>query len=392
MIADELREEGEAKRRIDVGLWRRILRHAAPYRALLAGMALSGLAVAAVDTLLPRVTGSLIDTAIAEGYGPKLLRSLGQYLALIVALAALVWVFIVLAGKIATGFAYDVRRASFARLQQLSLSFFDHRPVGWLLARVTSDCEKVSSILPWFLLDIVWGTALIAGASVSMLLLNARLALFVIALLPLVVAASVFFQRRLLQSQRDVRRVNSEITASFTEAILGVRTTKSLVREEESLREFQLQSDAMYRHSVRNATYAAVYLPTVLSFGAIGTGLALWQGGIQAPFGISLGTLVAFLQYAAFFYAPVEEMAERFTALQAAQASAERIQTLLDTEPEIADSPAVLRAIASHEAARARGETAGTAGTAGMASIAGTAGMASIAGTAGMASIAGTAG
>jgi ATP-binding cassette, subfamily B, bacterial len=350
MSQDELHEE-QKRRRLDFGLWRRILAHARPYRIPLSGLAASGLVIAGIDALLPRVTGLLIDEATTRGAGREITRYCLYYVGLVAAMAALIWYFIVAAGQAATGFAFDLRKASFARLQGLSFSFYDRRPVGWLMARLTSDCDRVSGIIPWFLLDLVWGTTLIVGVSAMMLHLDVRLALLVMSTLPPLAAVSVFFQRKLLTTQRSVRKTNSQLTASFNEAIMGVRTTKTLVREEENLGEFQALSGQMFRHSVHNSVLAAVYLPIVITLGSVGVGLALWRGGVVLGGGMSLGTLVAFMQYAAFFYMPVQEMAERFTQLQAAQASAERIQGLLDTKPEIEDSPEVAERIANGGAA-----------------------------------------
>ena len=109
---------------------------------------------------------------------------------------------------------------------------------------------------------------------------------------------------------------------------------------------------------MRNALQSAVYLPAVIVLGSVGVGLALWQGGVdvQAATGLSLGTLVAFMQYALLFSMPIQELARRFTELQAAQAAAERVQSLLDTEPEIRDSPEVLAAIKAHRTIRHSGQ------------------------------------
>lgn len=343
----ELQEE-EYRRQLDFSLWRRILRHVKPYGRALLGLAVSGLIIAAIDALLPRVTGLVIDDATQQGPGGDLLRHSLYYFGLVLSMALLIWAFILWGGQIATGFAYDVRRAAFARLQELSFSFFDRRPVGWLMARLTSDAERISNIIPWFLLDLCWGSALIVGISAMMLHLNTHLALYVMMIVPPLAVVSVIFQRRLLRSQRAVRKTNSQITASFNEAIMGVRTTKTLVREEENLGEFQELSRAMYGHSVRNALQAAVYLPIVITLGSIGVGLSLWRGGLQLGGEMTFGTMVAFMQYAAFFYIPIQELAARFTELQAAQASAERLQSLLDTEPEIADSPTVRARLERH--------------------------------------------
>ncbi len=343
MTIQTVQDDDTYKGRIDLRLWRRILTHAAPYRAALLTMCIAGVFVAGIDVLFPLVTGWLIDEAIENGLTDALYGYGAAYLALVIGLTACIWLFIVFAGRIATGIAYDLRTKGFARLQELSFSFYDVRPVGWLVSRITSDCEKISSLIPWFMLDLVWGTLFIVGLAGAMFWLNWMLALAVLAIVPPLAIASAYFQSRLLESSRHMRKTNAQLTATFGEALMGVKTTKALVRERDNLEEFQVVSGSMYRHSMRNSLQSAVYLPLVITIGALGTGLALWQGGVLIRAGeLTLGTLIAFMQYAALLSMPIQELARRFTDLQAAQAAAERVQGLLDTEPEIKDSPEVL--------------------------------------------------
>jgi ATP-binding cassette subfamily B protein len=322
-----------------------MLAHARPYRGSLAGLAFAGLIVAACDVFQPRITGAVIDNAIT-GAGERIWIYGGLYLGFVAVRALVVWLFIVLAGVAATGVAYDLRRAAFSRLQDLSFSFYDHRPAGWLIARLTTDCERISSVLPWTLLDAVWGSFLLSGITAMMLWMNWKLALVVLSIVPPLSLATAVYQKKLIRTQRLVRKTNSKITASFNEGITGVRTTKAFVREEQNLSEFHTLTDEMFRQSLGNALHAAVYLPVVMTLGAAGVGLAMWRGGLLAvDNNLALGDLVAFMQYAALFHIPIQEMAQRFTGLQAAQASAERLQGLLDTEPEITDSPEIRAAI-----------------------------------------------
>lgn len=335
--------------RIDTTLWRRILGHAAPYRRSLGAMAGSGVAIAAIDVVLPWVTGRIIDDATLRG-GGRLGVWITTYVLLAAVFAGIVWYFIRVAGHIATGFACDLRRRGFDKLQELSFSFYDRHSVGWLMARLTSDTGKIADVLPWTTLDLVWGTALICGISGAMLLLDPRLAVLVLLVVPPLAWGSAAFQRRLIESQRRMRKTNSRITASFNEGIMGVRTTKALVREERNLEEFQELSSEMFGHSMRNALQSAVYLPVVMSLGSVGVGLALWQGGLRiGPEGLSLGEMITFMNYATLFSMPIQELAARFTQLQAAQASAERLQKLLDTEPEVVDTPAALARLAERK-------------------------------------------
>lgn len=343
-----LHEEEYHGSEFDFALWKRIMQHARPYRRHLAGLGLSGLGVAAVDVMLPVATGWMIDEATQNGATSRLFMLGVFYFALVLILVGFIWWFIVLAGETATGIAYDIRQRAFARLQALPFAYFDERPVGWLMARLTSDCSRLSSLIPWFALDIVWGSCLIFGITGMMFWLNWRLALVVLIIVPPLVVISAIYQKKLLGSSRAIRKANSNLTAGFNEGIMGVRTTKALVREPRNLEEFQSLSQTMYTHSIRNALQSAAYLPIVIAIGSAGVGLALWRGGIEFNNGMTLGTLVAFMQYAALFYMPIQELAARFTQLQTAQASAERVQGLLDTEPAIRDSDAVVAAIRTH--------------------------------------------
>lgn len=344
---------------LDWGLWRRMVARAHPYRGSVTQMVIAGLFVAAIDALIPALTGQLVDEALGQQLNTTIWLYGAAYVAAFVMIgAAVVW-FIVLAGRIATGVARDLRRDAFAQMQELSFSFFDRRPVGWLVSRLMGDVSKVAGLMPWFFLDVVWGGSVIAMSTGMMLWLDARLAVWVLSIVPALAVVSVVFQRRLLASSREVRRTNSRITSAYAESIAGVRTTRALHREDASLREFQVETDSMFQHSVRRALQSALYLPMVVAIGSVGVGLALWRGGIRVGDDLSLGTLIAFMQYARLFYEPIRELAGRFAELQSAQAAAERIATLLDTEPEIRDSPEVRLAIEQASGGGDRAEDGG---------------------------------
>jgi len=335
-MSDFKHEDDDAIKPLDLQAWKKLSIYAWPQRFALGGMIAAGLVLAGTESMLPMLTGWIVDDALA-GKGDALWWNGLFYFALILINSLLVLFFIRSAGVAATGVANNIRQAAFAQLQKLSYSFFDQSPVGWLMARLTSDTSKLAQIIPWFLLDMVWGFAFIAAICTMMLWINWPLALLVMITIPVLFQVTRIFQRKLLQSQRDVRRVNSQITASYNENIMGVRTSKALVREQDNLQEFQHLSDALYRHSVRNRLQASVYHPLMIAIGSIGIAITLWYGGVSTQGSLTLGELVAFMQYAALFYVPIQEMSETFTQFQSAQASAERVQGLLATEPEISD-------------------------------------------------------
>lgn len=312
--------------------------------------------IALCETLMPWLVGRIIDHVEQVGADGRFWMLGAAYAGVVAVICLAIAGFILLAGRISSGVSHDIRRASFEKLQQLSFSYFDHRPVGWLMSRLTSDCDRLSRIIGWTLLDFLWGFSLIFGIAAAMLLLNWRLALFVLLVTPPMALVSAVFQRKLLVSARAIRKSNAEITAAFNEGIMGVRTTKTLVREEANLAEFEIASARMYDHSVRNALESALYLPLIIAMGSVMAGLALWLGGVRVLDGtITIGVLVAFINYAGLFFEPVQQMARQLTELQMASAAAERIVHLLDTDPAIQDSPAVRAAVAryAHQPRRA---------------------------------------
>jgi ATP-binding cassette subfamily B protein len=364
-IAEQHLDDETYRGRFDPKLWLNIYRHFMPFRWPIVGLGACGFGVAITETMLPLVTAGLIDTAIAGADFGELWMFGVVYGVLVITLCAIVWSFIVLAGRVATGIDRDLRSKGFRHLQSLSFSYFDKRPVGWLVTRLTSDTNKISQQVPWLFLDLVWGPAMIIMLSGAMFYLSAELAVWVLSILPPLVILTVFFQQKLLKSQREVRKTNSQLTASFSECLMGVRTTKTLTREAENLREFQGLSSTMHEHSLRNALQSAVYLPLVTLIGGVGVGLALWRGsellGIPGEAGVmgtglTPGELIAFMQFSGMMFQPIQDLAMHFTRLQSAQASAERLQSMLDTAPEVRESDAALAAVAAQQSRIAAGE------------------------------------
>jgi ATP-binding cassette, subfamily B, bacterial len=349
MAEDLLQDEDKFSRTLDFALWRRVLVFATPYLRLIATLCGLAFFTAFVDVSLPYLTGRIINEIVEHGEDARLAHYGVPYVSLFVSLALCIFCFIILCGRIATGVSYDIRKACFAKLQELPFSFYDRKAVGWLMARLTSDCGSLSHVMAWSILDIVWGATLITATSIMMLVLNWRLALVMLTIVPIMIFTSRFFQIRLLITNRLYRKANSHATAAFNEGISGVRTSKSLVREERNLAEFGELTGTMYGLAVKNALLGAVFWPAVMSICSLGVGLALWRGGVSVVSDtLTLGTLITFIQYATNLQGPVQEMANAITTVQGAQASAERVQTLLDTQVEIKDSAEVIARLAQH--------------------------------------------
>jgi len=352
MSAPSFQQEDEFKARLDTGLWWQLFRRALHLKRYLIPLAVAAVVIAACDASFALITRWTIDGVVRDGAQANFAGYIAAYAAATLTLVLGVWVFIECAGNIANRLAHDIRRDGFERLQALEFAFYDTRPVGWLITRLTSDCDRLARVIAWGFLDIVWGLSLLVMIAASLLWMNWRLALIVLAVIPPLALISKFFQRRMLLSAREVRRHNSQITAAFNEAIQGVRTTKTLVRERENLAEFTQLSASMFTAAVHNARQNAIYYPIVTTLGSLAAGLALWRGGFLAlSDSLSLGTLVAFINFAGQFFNPINQLALKLTEMQGAQAAGERVMSLLATEPAIQDSPAVRARIAA-EAAR----------------------------------------
>ena len=348
-MSAQLQQEDDFKARLDAGLWWKIFLRALHLKRYLIPLAIAAVLIAMCDAGFALVTRWVIDGVVTSGGAAPFTRYILVYLLLTVLLCAGIWVFIDMAGNISNRLAHDIRRDCFDRLQQLEFAFFDTRPVGWLITRLTSDCDRLARIISWGFLDIVWGLTFLVMIAACLLIMNWKLGLIVIAIVPPLAVISKFFQKKMLLSARDIRKYNSQITASYNESIQGVRTTKTLVREADNLAEFKQVSARMLESSVLNACQNALYYPIVTTLGSLAAGLALWRGGwLTLNDSLTLGTLVAFVNFAGMFFNPINSLAQKLTEMQGAQAAGERVMGLLATEPAIKDSEAVLAKLAAY--------------------------------------------
>ena len=350
-------DDAALAKRMDVGLWKKLFAYARRYPRDLFWLGVCAFVTACMEVAYPLLTRGVVDEVAEKGGEANLLFWGLCYLTVTAAIAIAITGFVQIAGKIRTHVSHDIRAAGFDNLQKLSFSYYDHRPVGWLMARMTSDCERLSNILAWGFLDLIWGSTMMLGISIAMIAMNPKLALVVLGVIPLLAWVSAKFQRRILTSARVVRATNSRITASYNEAIMGVLTSKSFVREDSNQKDFGELTGRMYGASVLNLTQAAIYLPLVITLASLVMGLTLAIGGFDVMNGVvTAGTLVAFMAYARHFFEPVEELGAWFAEMQMAQASAERILSLIEATPEIKDSQEVRRALDIQRKANAHSE------------------------------------
>ena len=364
---DELFNDGfddhAAAQGVQTHLWRRLFRYTLIYRFELVVVAVSSVICAFMEASYPLLTKWVVDDVEKNGMEASFVLWGALYLICSLLLAGSVAAFVWAAGKIHAFTSHDIRREAFANLQRLSFSYYDYRPTGWLMARLTSDCSRLTDILAWAFLDVIWGITMTLGIAGAMLVMNWQLGLLAIAFLPVVAWVSAKFRKRILSSARLVRQTNSRITGSYNESIMGVLTSKAFVREEANSRDFGELTATMYRASVRNMVLAAVYFPMILILAAVSVHLALALGGSFVVAGVvGTGTLIAFMMLVREFFNPITELASWFAEMQMAQAAAERVLSLIDARPAIEDSESVKQAMAAQRDAPRRATIAADGG------------------------------
>jgi ATP-binding cassette subfamily B protein len=227
---------------------------------------------------------------------------------------------------------FDLRREMYAHLQRLDLRFYDRNPVGRLMTRVTSDVDVLNDLFTAGVVAIFGDVFTLLGIMIVMLGMNWKLALASFVVLPLIVLVTQWFRRNVRESYRVVRGWIARINAFLQENLTGMATVQLFRREPANFERFDGINQSHRDANIDSIFYYAVFYPAIELVGALAASIIIWFGGLDVMSGtLTLGVLVAFLQYSARFYRPISDMSEKFNVLQSAMASSERIFTLLDT-------------------------------------------------------------
>ncbi|NOT05601.1 MAG: ABC transporter ATP-binding protein [Anaerolineales bacterium] len=338
-------EEEEFTSQLTTPVLKRIGGLLKPHWKWVAGFLLTIAFVSATDAYFTYVNKQFIDQGIRLKDSARVMQLATIYGGLIVVQAAAVFTFIYLAGVLGERIQYDLRKMLFNHLQDLSLSYYSNNAVGRLIARVTSDTGRVSDLLTWGIVDSTWAVMNITSSTIFMLIINWRLALIVLTIIPVMMIIAVEFRKRILEQFRISRRANSKITGAFNENFQGTRVVKALGREDENTREFQGLTTKMYHASYRAAWLSALFLPTVQMIAALALGFIVGYGGLQIEVGLmTIGGIQAFVAYLTFMMWPIQDLARVYSEMQHSIASAERIFKLVDTPPEVHNRPDAIEA------------------------------------------------
>ena len=335
-------EEQEYKKPFSFQVWAKMLPFFKPYKKYFVITIGLNLLLAGIDVLVPLFQSYAIDHFIVPDTLEGISIFAGVYIGLIVMQTIFVYISVHAATTIEMCVGKDLKWAQFEHLQTLSFSYYNTTPVGYIHARVMSDTLRIAGMTAWGLVDMFWAFVYVVSVFGIMLLLNWKLALIIMMIVPCIALLTVYFQNKILHWNRKVRKINSQITNAYNEGITGVRTSKSMVVEEDNQNNFFQITKNMHQAAIHSARLNAVYIPTILLFSSIACAIVLERGGymVQEEL-LQLGTLSVFISYAVVIFEPIQQLARLLADLISCQANIERVTDLLEQKPNVCDNPEV---------------------------------------------------
>jgi ATP-binding cassette subfamily B multidrug efflux pump len=324
----------------DARLMRRILAYLRPYKGKVFLALIMIFATGTVELAGPYLTKLAIDTAIVPGK-PEALPGI---LAIFISALAIAFVFRyaqnIVMQIIGQNVMYDIRHQIFSHLQHQSLSYFDRNPVGRLISRLTNDVDALNEFIGTSVVTVVGDVVILLGVVVVMFIMDWRLALISLAVLPLIALASWGFQRLMRTTYRQQRVRLARVNTFLQENISGMLVVQLFNRERRQFNEFDKLNSHLLESNIDAMKVFSIFFPIVTFLSTLAVALLIWYGSGGVLEGtVTLGVLVAFFQYTERAFQPIRDLAEKYNIMQAAMAASERVFMLLDEQPAIVDPP-----------------------------------------------------
>ncbi|WP_071175859.1 ABC transporter ATP-binding protein [Butyrivibrio hungatei] len=314
-----------------------------PYLPKIVVMVILGILSSLVDSIYPIFNRYALNNFVGKGTLDGLNVFVILYLVILLLQVIDNYAACYMCGQVEMSMDRDLRNASFNHLQELSFAYFNQNNVGYIHARVMSDTGKIGVMVSWRMMDVIWNGSYIVFVLLMMLILNIKLALFVIVLVPIAAVLTTYFQKKLVVLNRKIREINSKITSNFNEGITGAKAIKTLVVEDKIQGDFEKDTTKMYKTSVHATHYSAFFTSAITFMSSIALAVVLWRGGNMKQEGIiEIGTLSVFLSYALGLLEPVQNVIVTISELISVQVNVERFFKLLGTESDVADTPEVI--------------------------------------------------
>ena len=318
----------------------RILPHLKNFRKYILLMVIFGLCGSLVDIVLPLFQRYALDHFVGDRDFSTMPIMIIFYILAIGFASCVNYLSCYYAIFIEVGVNRDLRQTAFRHLQTLSFSYFNQNSVGYIHARLMSDTSRIGGLVSWNLVDCIWRMSYLIGSIVVMLVLNARLALMVFTMLPLLVLLFSIFEKKVVKVNREIREINSKITGNFNEGITGAKTIKSLAIEEEMAQRFTDETGRMRKKSIHASKLHGLFSGTMGLASSIALAIVLWKGGHIAT--EEVGTFSAFMTYAQGMMEPVRWLVDVISYLISTQVNIERYTNLLAVRSDVEDTPEVI--------------------------------------------------
>lgn len=340
-------EQDYSSEKFSAGVWKKILSKVFKRKKNIIIMIISVIMLAGLDIFTPLLNSKIIDVFFSDN--PQFEKTwiyISIYVLCAFAYAIVIYLFINMAGIVEVEVADELRQEAFLKLQELPFSYYDKTAAGWIMARLTSDSRKLAEIISWGMVDFIWGIGTMVGILVVLYVIFWPLALIITILTPVLFLVCLYFRKTILKAYRNVRKINSKITGAYNEGILGTKTTKTLVLEDKKNEEFNVLCTEMKKDSIKAVIRSSIFWPLVLVLGYVGVAATLRVGsgfvlGEFKNLTITVSVLYLFISYTTMFFDPIMQIARILANLQQAQASAERLIDLIETEPDIKDTDEV---------------------------------------------------
>jgi len=324
-------EEEVLGKAYDGKLMKRIIRYLKPYRWYVALGIFLSILVSALEAVRPWFTKHAVDVDIASHDPDGLLGTALLFFAVLVVRGLIQYGSAYLTQWVGQHTIFDLRMQLFTHLQKLGIRFFDRNPIGRLITRVTNDIEVLNDMFSSGIVMVFSDVFTIIGILYFMLTMNWKLALASLSVLPLLFYGTFLFRKKAREAYREVRVQIARINTFMQEHITGMLVDQIFNRERKSYQKFTSINAGHRDANIRSIFYYSLFYPGVELIGAIAVGLIIWYAGVDAMGGsITVGTVMAFLQFNEMFWRPIRDLSEKYNIMQTAMASSERVFTLLD--------------------------------------------------------------
>lgn len=332
--------EEEQVNKIDINVWKKVFKILASLKGKIFVLIVLAVTLAFTDALSGILQVYAIETFIDAGNLKTLPYFIVLQVFMIVIVVLMVWGFIRKGSEIEASVTFIIRKQAFENLQKLSFSYFDKTPQGWIMARMTSDSKRLANIISWTILDFFWSLLYMLFTLGVLYFYNLKLALIVTLSLPVMFFIVFIFRKRMLRAHRKSRKFNSIATAKYSEAFLGAKTTKTLVIEDSNLSEFDEVTNNLKRSTVKAISISALFSSILLVVTYVTLAFVMYTGTKLVVLNnvISISVLFLFLRSTLNFFEPVMQLTNILSNVQQAQASAERVISLVETKSEIVDT------------------------------------------------------